>query len=231
MFETNAPVHSRAYAGWRSGANEMSSSAASRRRRRLPARPLRLPLLEEGEHAFMGVVELGVVDHHRAREPVGGALVERFLLRRTRACRARARPSSTARFVRRARPLRRRARSRGTTRFTSPHSAAVAASIISPVNSISSTRLRPIVRLIGTIGVEQNRPMLTPGVAKRASSAAIAQDRTRPRAGNRPRSRRRGPWRSPVAESCAGASSARRTSRRASSYAAASRSATISPRS
>ena len=63
----------------------------------------------------------------------------------------------------------------GTTRFTRPHSSAVAASIMSPVNSISSTRLRPIEREIGTIGVEQNRPMFTPGVAKRAASDATAR--------------------------------------------------------
>ena len=46
---------------------------------------------------------------------------------------------------------------------------------MSPVKSISSTCFREIVRLTGTIGVEQNSPMLTPGVAKRASSDAIAR--------------------------------------------------------
>ena len=43
------------------------------------------------------------------------------------------------------------------------------------MNNISSARLRPIVRATGTIGVEQNSPMLTPGVANRASSDAIAR--------------------------------------------------------
>ena len=63
----------------------------------------------------------------------------------------------------------------GTTRLTRPHSSAVDASIISPVNSISSARLRPTARSTGTIGVEQNSPMLTPGVANRASSDATAR--------------------------------------------------------
>src|SRR5207248_776123 len=57
--------------------------------------------------------------------------------------------------------------SAGTTRFTRPHSNAVDAEIISPVRSISSARLRPIARVSGTIGVEQKRPIFTPGVAKR----------------------------------------------------------------
>ena len=46
---------------------------------------------------------------------------------------------------------------------------------MSPVNNISSARLRPIARCTGTIGVEQNSPMLTPGVANRASSDATAR--------------------------------------------------------
>ena len=36
-------------------------------------------------------------------------------------------------------------------------------------------RLRGILRDSATIGVEQNRPILTPGVAKRAVSAATAR--------------------------------------------------------
>src|SRR3954451_24844542 len=57
------------------------------------------------------------------------------------------------------------------TRLTSPHSSAVGASMGCPVSSISSARLRPIARDSGTIGVEQNRPILTPGVAKRGPPA------------------------------------------------------------
>ena len=51
----------------------------------------------------------------------------------------------------------------------------MAASIGSPVSSICSARLRPIARESGTIGVEQNSPIRTPGVANRASSAAMAR--------------------------------------------------------
>jgi hypothetical protein len=57
----------------------------------------------------------------------------------------------------------------------SPHSHAVVASIGSPVSSSSSARLRPTARESGTIGVEQNRPILTPGVAKRVPVAASAR--------------------------------------------------------
>ena len=57
----------------------------------------------------------------------------------------------------------------------SPQSAAVRASIISPVRSIHIARLRPTARETGTIGVEQNSPIFTPGVANRASSDATAR--------------------------------------------------------
>jgi hypothetical protein len=40
---------------------------------------------------------------------------------------------------------------------------------------MSSARLRPIARESGTIGVEQNSPIFTPGVANRAVSAATAR--------------------------------------------------------
>ena len=63
----------------------------------------------------------------------------------------------------------------GTTRLTRPHASAVAASTGSPVSSISIARLRPTARTSGTIGVEQNSPIRTPGVAKRASSDAMAR--------------------------------------------------------
>ena len=45
----------------------------------------------------------------------------------------------------------------------------------SPVSSICSARLRPTARVSATIGVVQNSPIFTPGVAKLASSAAIAR--------------------------------------------------------
>ena len=46
---------------------------------------------------------------------------------------------------------------------------------MSLVSSISIAALRPTARDSATIGVEQNRPMLTPGVANRAVSAASAR--------------------------------------------------------
>jgi len=65
--------------------------------------------------------------------------------------------------------------SRGTTRLTSPISAARAAGRNSPSSSISIASLRGTLRLRATIGVEQKSPMLTPEVAKRASSEATAR--------------------------------------------------------
>ena len=46
----------------------------------------------------------------------------------------------------------------GTTRFTKPRSSAVAASIKSPVNSISMACLREMLRESATDGVAQNKP-------------------------------------------------------------------------
>ena len=43
------------------------------------------------------------------------------------------------------------------------------------MSSICSARLRPIARVSATIGVVQKSPIFTPGVAKAASSAAIAR--------------------------------------------------------
>ena len=45
----------------------------------------------------------------------------------------------------------------------------------SPVTSISKAALRARLRLSATLGVEQNRPRLTPLTAKRASRAATAR--------------------------------------------------------
>jgi len=44
-----------------------------------------------------------------------------------------------------------------------------------PVSSISIAALRPTARVNATIGVEQKRPILTPGVANQASAAATAR--------------------------------------------------------
>ena len=65
--------------------------------------------------------------------------------------------------------------SAGTTRLTSPISCARAALIGAPVSSISMACLRPTARPNATPGVEQNAPMLTPGVAKVADSEATAR--------------------------------------------------------
>ena len=69
-----------------------------------------------------------------------------------------------------------RRRSRlGTTSFTSPITCASPASIMLPVKSIFIDALRPTFLANATIGVEQNRPIFTPGVANRASSDAMAR--------------------------------------------------------
>src|SRR5580698_11324531 len=53
--------------------------------------------------------------------------------------------------------------------------AASSAEIISPVSSISIAALRVTLRDNATIGVEQNRPILTPGVANLALCEATAR--------------------------------------------------------
>ena len=52
---------------------------------------------------------------------------------------------------------------------------ATAAGTISPSSSISIAALRGTARAKATAGVEQNKPISTPGVQKRASSAATAK--------------------------------------------------------
>ena len=56
-----------------------------------------------------------------------------------------------------------------------PISRARAAVIMSPVSSISIACLRGTLRDSATIGVEQNSPMSTPGVANAAASEATAR--------------------------------------------------------
>ncbi len=62
-----------------------------------------------------------------------------------------------------------------TTRLTSPIRRASSAPIISPVSSISIACLRETLRDSATIGVEQNSPIFTPGVAKCAAETATAR--------------------------------------------------------
>ena len=59
--------------------------------------------------------------------------------------------------------------------LTSPIAAAFSAGTISPVSSISIACLRATLRDSATIGVEQNRPMSTPGVAKLRRGRATAR--------------------------------------------------------
>ena len=59
-----------------------------------------------------------------------------------------------------------------TTALIRPISTARSAATISPVNSISMACFAPTLRDNATIGVEQNRPICTPGVLKRADAAA-----------------------------------------------------------
>ena len=185
MFDTNAPVHSRAYCECRNGANEISRTrrgARPRPRRRGLVTSRRIYVGHSGfrfsrnaRDALVRVVDERVLDHHRAREAVRGPLVGALLLVERALAEREHRRARTGDARRRARPPRPRARRGARPGSRVPSRRRSAASIMSPVNSISSTRLRGIVRLIGTIGVEQNSPMFTPGVANRASSAAIAR--------------------------------------------------------
>ena len=65
--------------------------------------------------------------------------------------------------------------SSGTLWFISPISAARGAGIMSPVSSISIACLFDTFRDSATMGVEQKRPICTPGVLNRAVSAANAR--------------------------------------------------------
>jgi hypothetical protein len=87
---------------------------------------------------------------------------------------------------------------RRTTRLTRPYAFAVAASMNSPVSSISIACLRLTLRASATLGVEQNRPKFTPLTANFALSAATARSHWatswQPAA-----VAWRAPWRSPAA--------------------------------
>src|SRR5262249_3203207 len=62
-----------------------------------------------------------------------------------------------------------------TSRLTRPSSLASLAETISPNSNISMAALRERLRLSATMGVEQNSPILTPGVANPASWLATAR--------------------------------------------------------
>ena len=125
--------------------------------------PLRRAFVEERAHALLRVLGHRVHRHDAFGQVVRAVLVELDLrVERVLADpdRQRARPRLPPRPA--PRPLR-RALPRATTRFTRPHSSGCGGVDRSPVSSISSARLRPIARDSGTIGVEQNSPILTPG--------------------------------------------------------------------
>ncbi len=61
------------------------------------------------------------------------------------------------------------------TRLTRPLASASSAEMKPPVTSISKAALRDRLRDSATLGVEQNRPRLTPDTAKRASRLATAR--------------------------------------------------------
>ena len=107
--------------------------------------------------------------------------------------------------------------SSGTTRLISPQSAAVAASMASPVRAISRARLRPMVRPMATMGVVQNHPALPPGRGEARPTRRPRPGRTTPPAGTRRRWPGRAPWPPPPAGSTGGSASrrCRRCSRRA----------------
>ena len=63
----------------------------------------------------------------------------------------------------------------GTTRLIRPQASACCAVIGLPVSSISIAGLAATARTSGTIGVVQNRPIFTPGVANVASSTTTAR--------------------------------------------------------
>ncbi len=63
----------------------------------------------------------------------------------------------------------------GTTRLTSPAAFACSAPMGSPVSSISMACLGGTARERGTIGVEQNSPISTPGVWNAASLEATTR--------------------------------------------------------
>ena len=110
---------------------------------------------------------------------------------RTSACPSRWPPATCADRRGEPWPPRRRGPPSGTTGFTSPRRCASAASMKSPVTSISKASLRPMLRDRPTLGVAQKRPTLMPDTAKRAIRRP-PPDRTSTPAGSPPRWRCRG---------------------------------------
>ena len=151
-----------------SGFDDRSSRAESSERARHALRSGPVALLQERGDALLGV------GGRRRRRPSPGRRTRRPWPgrgrpgRRTSACRA---PwsSTEPRVARRIRSSTASSSSAsGTARLIRPQSAAVAASMASPVKAISSARLRPMLRATATSGVWQNSPPLPPGMANPA---------------------------------------------------------------
>ena len=106
---------------------------------------------------------------------VGRGLVEGQSGRRTPPCRSGRSAGWTPGSRRPTRGRRRRAHRRAPPGSPARASRACWAEIGAPVRSISIAALGGIDRTSGTIGVVQNRPILTPGVEKVAPSAATAR--------------------------------------------------------
>jgi len=83
-------------------------------------------------------------------------------------------------------------RSGSTTRFTSPRACACAASMNSPVTSISNAALRATLRDSGTLGVEQNSPEVNAADREPRGAGSYGQVALRGPAGSPRR------WRYPV---------------------------------
>jgi hypothetical protein len=132
------------------------------------------PLLKKGVNPLRGIVQKHIARHRFAGDVVGrcermidlaveGLLAERIVAElRDRIISVNRRISASSLLP-------------GTTRLTSPRDCAVAASMGSPVSSISLACFRPMFRTTPTAGVEQNTPMFTPGIANVAVSAATAR--------------------------------------------------------
>ena len=130
---------------------------------RRSALELRRALLEERGDALLGVGGGRRRRHDLPGVLVGGGLAAGRSGGRTLACPT---PSSAPTRASPAASGRRRrssSSSSGTTRLIRPHSAAVAASIASPVNAISSARLRPIVAGDGDERGVAEQPALAAG--------------------------------------------------------------------
>ena len=215
MFDTNAPVQSRAYGGCLKRRERDRALAGVTFGAALVARLLRPPTAVASRgtrscpRAASSVCALSTITAHAS--PYAARFVEAFLLVERALAERDDRGARRRDAFARARRPRRRARRPGTTRFTRPQSAAVAR-----VDHVAGEQhLEHALAADRAADRHHRRGAEQPDVHSRRREPSVvgqrSRGRTRRRAGSRPRSRRRAPWRSPAAGSCAGASSARRT--------------------